>query len=91
MGSLGIRYVRVAEFAWSRFEPEPERFEFSWLQRFLDLARKEGLAVVVGTPTATPPKWLVDSMPDMIALDRGRAPPRVRFASPLLFLTPRLP
>ena len=47
MGSLGIRYVRVAEFAWSRFEPEPERFEFSWLQRFLDLARKEGLAVVV--------------------------------------------
>ena len=41
MGSLGIRYVRVAEFAWSRFEPEPERFEFSWLQRFLDLAKKK--------------------------------------------------
>ena len=74
MGSLGIRYVRVAEFAWSRFEPEPERFEFSWLQRFLDLARKEGLAVVVGTPTATPPKWLVDSMPDMIALDQDGLP-----------------
>ena len=74
MKSLGIRYVRVAEFAWSRFEPEPERFEFSWLQRFLDLAKKEGLAVVVGTPTATPPKWLVDSMPDMIALDQDGLP-----------------
>jgi beta-galactosidase len=74
MRSLGIRYVRVAEFAWSRFESEPEKFDFSWLQRFLDLAQREGLAVVVGTPTASPPKWLVDSMPDMIALDQDGLP-----------------
>jgi beta-galactosidase len=74
MWSLGIRYVRVGEFAWSRFEPEPERFDFSWLQRFLDLAQREGLAAVVGTPTASPPKWLVDSMPDMIALDENGLP-----------------
>jgi beta-galactosidase len=65
MRGLGIRYIRVAEFAWSRLEPQPERFDFSWLQRFLDLAQREGLAVVVGTPTACPPKWLVDSVPDM--------------------------
>ena len=74
MRSLGIRYVRVAEFAWSRFEPEPGKFEFSWLNRFLDLANVEGLAVVIGTPTASPPKWLVDSMPDMIALDKDGLP-----------------
>jgi len=66
MRSLGIRYIWVAEFAWSRLEPQPERFDFSWLQRFLDLAQSESLAVVVGTPTASPPKWLVESMPDMI-------------------------
>ena len=74
MRSLGIRYVRVAEFAWSRFEPAAEKFYFSWLQRFLDLAGAEGLDVVVGTPTASPPKWLVDSMPDMIALDKDGLP-----------------
>jgi beta-galactosidase len=74
MQSLGIRYVRVAEFAWSRFEPGPEKFDFSWLLRFLDLAKGEGLSVVVGTPTASPPKWLVDSMPDMIALDEEGLP-----------------
>ena len=65
MSRLGIRYVRVAEFAWSRFEPTAESYDFSWLHRFLDLAEKEGLSVVVGTPTAAPPKWLVDSMPEM--------------------------
>jgi beta-galactosidase len=74
MRSLGIRFVRVAEFAWSRFEPDAGKVDFFWLKRFLDLAQKEGLAVVVGTPTATPPKWLVDSMPDMIALDEDGLP-----------------
>jgi beta-galactosidase len=74
MSRLGIRYVRVAEFAWSRFEPTSESYDFSWLHRFLDLAEKEGLSVVVGTPTAAPPKWLVDSMPEMIALDENGLP-----------------
>ena len=74
MRSLGIKFVRVAEFAWSRFEPEPETFNFNWLGRFLELVKNEGLAAVVGTPTASPPKWLVDSMPDMIALDKNGLP-----------------
>lgn len=74
MQSLGIRYVRMAEFAWSRFEPEPGKVDFSWLKRFLYLAQKEELAVVVGTPTACPPKWLVGSMPDMVALDEDGLP-----------------
>ena len=74
MRGLGIKFVRVAEFAWSRFEPEPEKFDFSWLERFLELVKKEGLSAVIGTPTASPPKWLVDSMPDMIALDKDGLP-----------------
>ena len=43
-----------------------------------------GLAAVVGTPSASPPKWLVDSMPDMISLDKMGSQ-GVRFAAPLLF------
>ena len=74
MRSLGIKFVRVAEFAWSRLEPEPEKFNFTWLERFLEIVKNEGLAAVVGTPTASPPKWLVDSMPDMIALDKNGLP-----------------
>jgi beta-galactosidase len=58
----------------SRLEPEPGKFNFTWLERFLDLAQSAGLAAVVGTPTASPPKWLVDSMPDMIALDEDGLP-----------------
>jgi beta-galactosidase len=76
MQDLGIRYVRVGEFAWSRLEPTPGRYEFAWLHRVLDLARERGLSVVLGTPTATPPKWLVDRMPDMLAIDAEGRPKR---------------
>jgi beta-galactosidase len=30
--------------------------------------------VILGTPTATPPKWLVDRMPDMVAIDEQGRP-----------------
>ena len=40
----------------------------------MDLLHAEGLKVVVGTPTATPPRWVVAKMPDMLPVDRhGRA------------------
>jgi len=41
--------------------------------RAIDGLHAAGLSVVLGTPTATPPRWLVDKMPDMLALDaQGR-------------------
>jgi len=74
MFDLGIRVVRIGEFAWSRLEPSRGDLQFDWLQRSLDILHKSGLQVVLGTPTATPPKWLVDSLPGMLALDeQGQA------------------
>ena len=73
MKALGLAWVRVGEFAWSRIEPEPGRIELDWLERAIDTLAAEGLRVVLGTPTACPPKWLVDAMPSMLPVDvRGR-------------------
>lgn len=69
MREIGITRVRIGEFAWSRLEPEPGRYDFDWLARAVDALHTEGLGVILGTPTATPPKWLVDQMPDMLAVD----------------------
>ena len=33
MREVGISFVRIAEFAWSRIEPEPGRFDWAWLDR----------------------------------------------------------
>lgn len=73
MAAMGIRYVRIAEFAWSRLEPARGQFEFGWLHRALDTLGAAGLKVVMCTPTATPPKWLMDEHPDIAPVDeQGR-------------------
>jgi len=74
MVEIGLQLVRMGEFAWSRLEPRDGRYDFEWLRRAIDTFHGAGLDIVLGTPTATPPKWLVDKMPDMLALDaKGHA------------------
>ena len=69
MAELGLSQVRIGEFAWSRLEPEPGNLQFDWLERAMDVLAGAGLKIILGTPTATPPKWLVDRMPDMLPVD----------------------
>lgn len=69
MKALGIRFVRIGEFAWSRIEPNPGEFSWDWLDEVLNEAYTLGLQIVLGTPTATPPKWLVDQYPDILPVD----------------------
>lgn len=70
MAGLGLTWVRIGEFAWSRMEPEPGRMDWGWLDRAIDTLGHAGLKVVLGTPTATPPRWMLDRHPDMLAVDR---------------------
>ncbi len=74
MVAMGITYVRVGEFAWSRMEPQRGRFEWAWLDRAMDILAKAGLKIVLGTPTATPPKWLMDEFPDIAPVDEQGRP-----------------
>lgn len=73
MRQTGLTWVRIGEFAWSRMEPAPGRLDWGWLDRAIATLGAAGLQVVLGTPTATPPRWLLDHYPDMLALDaQGR-------------------
>jgi beta-galactosidase GanA len=68
MVDLGIRQVRIGEFCWSRVEPLPGQFDWAWLDRAVQVLADVGLQIVMCTPTATPPKWLVDADPGMLAV-----------------------
>jgi beta-galactosidase len=74
MAELGVHWVRIGEFAWSRIEPEPGRFDWAWLDRAVETLDAAGLKIVMCTPTATPPKWLVDAHPEMLAVDASGRP-----------------
>lgn len=62
----GIETVRVAEFAWSFIEKTEGEFDFSFFDRFLDVAEEVGMQVIFCTPTATPPAWLTKKYPEVL-------------------------
>ena len=70
MRKANISVVRIGEFAWSRIEPSPDTFTWDWLDSAIDTLGQAGLNIVLGTPTATPPRWMVDKYPDMLAQGR---------------------
>ncbi|MHA6299120.1 beta-galactosidase [Devosia sp. CAU 1758] len=69
MAEVGIKFVRIGEFAWSRIEPSEGNLQLDWMIRSMDVLGRHGLKVIVGTPTATPPRWMIDKHPDMLAVD----------------------
>jgi beta-galactosidase len=65
MAEAGMNVVRLAEFAWSKMEPSDGNFAFEWLDRAIDILAKHEIRVILGTPTASPPPWLVQAHPGM--------------------------
>ena len=74
MVEAGLSWVRIGEFAWSRIEPSPGDLRLEWLERAIDVLGAAGLKVILGTPTATPPRWMADKHPDMFAVDADGRP-----------------
>jgi beta-galactosidase len=68
MKEAGFNIVRVAEFSWVLFEPREGEFDFSWLDKWLELAQKYDVKVIIGTPTAIMPAWLAKKYPEALAM-----------------------
>ncbi|NLV62377.1 MAG: beta-galactosidase [Clostridiaceae bacterium] len=66
MIDIGIEVIRIAEFAWSRFEPTEGNYTFEFFDRFLKAAEETGMKVIFCTPTATPPAWLTEKYPEVL-------------------------
>lgn len=66
MKANGIFTIRIGEFAWNLVEPREGEFTFDFFDEFLDVAEEEGMRVIFGTPTATPPVWLTEKYPEAL-------------------------
>jgi beta-galactosidase len=63
MRELGLAFGRIGEFAWSGTEPRRDEFKWGWLHRAMNALGDATLKIVLGTPTAAPPRWLMDEHP----------------------------
>jgi len=73
MKRAGMNVMRMGEFAWHRFEPSEGAYDFGWLHEVVEKLDKAGIASILGTPTATPPAWLTQRYPEVLAVDeKGR-------------------
>ena len=66
MLDAGIGTIRIAEFAWSKVEPEEGTFTYAFFDEFLEVAHRFGMKVIFGTPSATPPAWLTEKYPEVL-------------------------
>lgn len=69
MVRCGISSVRMGEFCWSTIEPRRGAIDTSLFEYVLDAAENYGLSVIFCTPTACPPKWLIDEHPAILPRD----------------------
>jgi beta-galactosidase len=68
MAEAGLAVARIGEFAWARLEPRAGDFDFDWLDDAIATLAAAGLEVILGTPTAAPPAWLVQRHPEILPL-----------------------
>jgi beta-galactosidase len=63
MQRLNFNIIRIAEFAWSRLEPTEGNYDFSWIDRIIDISEKYGMKIMMGVPVRNVPAWLLKKDP----------------------------
>ncbi|MGG1573017.1 beta-galactosidase [Fictibacillus sp. NRS-1165] len=71
MKELGVNVVRIAEFGWQLMEPEEGVYDFTLFDEAIDLLTENGIKIILGTPTATPPAWMAHRYPEILPVDEN--------------------
>ena len=71
MAESGMQLTHFAEFAWAALEPSRGEFRFDWLDEAIDLAAARDMDVILCTPTAVVPYWLLSERPEILITHTG--------------------
>lgn len=72
MKKAHINTVTLGMFSWAKLEPEEGRYEFKWLEEIIDRMYKNGISVILGTPSGARPHWLAEKYPEVLRTDESR-------------------
>ncbi len=61
----GINMLSLGIFSWASLEPEEGRFEFGWMDDIFERAEKNGIGIILATPSGGKPNWLAQRYPEV--------------------------
>ncbi|MDH2427034.1 beta-galactosidase [Sphaerisporangium sp. TRM90804] len=70
MREAGVTLVSLGIFNWSLLEPAEGTYDFSALDRVIDLLHAGGVRIDLATPTSSPPAWFRRNHPGSRLVDR---------------------
>ena len=62
----GIDIVTLNVFSWASLQPSEDTYDFSRLDKIMDLVEKNGLKVCLATSTGAHPAWMAKRHPDIL-------------------------
>lgn len=65
----GINTITVGIFSWSMLEPREGVYQFEWLDDIFDRAERQGMSVILATPSGARPAWLARKYPEVLRVD----------------------
>lgn len=72
MKKAGINCVTLGVFSWSAIEKTEGVYDFSWLDDIINRLYKNGIYVILATPSGARPPWLAKKYPEVLRTDSSR-------------------
>ena len=67
----GIDIVTLNVFSWALLQKDDDVYDFSLLDKIMDMVRKHGLYVCLATETGAHPAWMAKKYPDILRTEFG--------------------
>lgn len=67
-----INSASVAIFAWKALEPEEGVYHWEWLDETLNRLYKNGISVILATPSGARPDWMDRNHPEVLRMNENR-------------------
>ena len=72
MKQAGVNAVTLGVFEWTALEAAEGEFHFEWLDKIMDNLYKNGIYVILATPSAAHPAWMSKKYPDILRTGKNR-------------------
>lgn len=73
MKKAKVNCVTLGVFSWSMLEKEDGLYDFEWLLKMIQRLFKEGIRVILATPSGAMPHWLTQKYPEVMQVsEEGR-------------------